>query len=330
MKKLSTLSTMALGGDSHSHIILSSDQLLDFFSEQKNKNWMILGEGSNTVFGENNRNLTILQISNKEITIEGKDDTRVQLRAETALSWDSLVEYCVENYFAGIEALSSIPGSVGAAPVQNIGAYGAEFADACLEVDVFDTHDCVYKTFTKEDCEFSYRNSIFKKDKKRYIVISVLLELSLSKTASVPDYPGVSELLKGENANISDIRNTISSIRASKLPNPKEIANCGSFFKNSILSKEEYKSRKEKLEKAPVYETEDGFKVSAAWLIDQAGLKGFCVGDMCTSSKHALVIINKGKGTFSDFQELIHVIISSVESKFDITLEPEVQIVNNI
>ncbi|MEY2671913.1 MAG: hypothetical protein RL687_330, partial [Candidatus Parcubacteria bacterium] len=249
-------------------------------------------------------------------------------------NWDLFVEKVCNMGLSGVEAMSAIPGTVGATPVQNVGAYGQEIKDTFISAEVFDTKNLEYKTLKKEDCNFRYRDSIFKTEEKgRYFITSVTMQLS-KKIPDMPNYPGVKKYFIENNINspsLMDIRNAIIDIRASKLPNPADIPNVGSFFENPIILKSQYEKIAQSRalgEKIPFFEVDnDRVKIPAGWLIENAGLKGYNFGKVSVYEKNALVLVNNGDATGQDFANARDMIIRNVFDKFGITLEQEPEII---
>jgi UDP-N-acetylmuramate dehydrogenase len=232
---------------------------------------------------------------------------------------------------SGLEALSLIPGTVGGTPVQNVGAYGSEVKDTIVEVEVFDIQNKIIKILSNSDCKFKYRDSIFKnEDKGKYIIITVTYRL-LKNFVKIPDYPGVKRYLIENNINnphLKEIREAIIYIRNEKLPNPKELPNVGSFFKNPIVSKEFAMRMKNQYEGLTTFPTDDGgVKIPAGWLIENAGLKGKSFGNISVYDKNALILINNGEATKEDLSTAKNEIIKIVKDKFGIELEQEPEMI---
>ena len=246
--------------------------------------------------------------------------------------WNDLVNYCVSNGFAGMENLSLIPGSVGASPVQNIGAYGVELKDIFVSCNAFEISSGTFKTFSKADCQFDYRDSVFKNDMKgHYIIVSVKFELSLTPDIK-SHYGAINDELAKRGINkptIKDVSDVVSHIRVSKLPDPSTIGNAGSFFKNPIIPKDEFDIVQEHFPQVVNYPAGDGFvKLAAGWLIEQCGWKGKVVGHTGTWHNQALVLVNHGGATGQEVYSLSSQIIDSVYSKFGVTLDREVNVIN--
>ena len=239
----------------------------------------------------------------------------------------------MENNYGGIENLSLIPGNVGTSPIQNIGAYGVELKDVFVECEAIHIQTLEKKVFTKEDCQFGYRNSVFKNEVKgQYIITSVTFQLSKKNHQLKTDYGAILNELdkKGiSKPTIKDVSDVIISIRERKLPNPKEIGNSGSFFKNPIISISAFEKLQEKYPEIPSYKiSEAEVKVPAGWLIDQAGFKGYRNGDAGVHKNQALVLVNYGNATGEEIFELAEFIQEKIKKKFEVDLEMEVNIIS--
>jgi UDP-N-acetylmuramate dehydrogenase len=306
------------------------DELTDLFLDPKwlDVSRLILGGGSNVLFTKDFDGLVIrMNIRGIEHRINHEE---VYVEAGAGENWNELVNYSVSHGFAGMENLSLIPGSVGASPVQNIGAYGVELQDVFESCQAFEISTQQKKTFIKEACGFGYRESIFKGAlKNQYIITSVKFKLSLqpkvnSKYGAIED-----ELRKREitNPTIQDISKVVSHIRVSKLPDPSTIGNAGSFFQNPIISIEEFEIVKNKFPDIVNYPAGDKhIKLAAGWLIEQCGWKGKIVGETGTWKNQALVLVNHGAASGSQIFDLSSQIIDSVYNKFGVKLHREVNI----
>ena len=232
------------------------------------------------------------------------------------MNWDKLVEETVNRNLQGIECLSGIPGSVGASPIQNIGAYGQELSETFIELKAYDISNQKFVIFKNEDCKFSYRESIFKRKDywQKFIIVDITLKL---------------KKYTDNNLELQTIRDEILRIRGEKLVNPDEIPNAGSFFKNPIINKSKKDTLLIKYPEMVIFPFNNEYKISAGWLIEKTGWKGKSLGPVKVSDKHSLVLTNpEGKGTFSDIKSLADTIIADVDNKFGIKLEPEVQYIN--
>lgn len=290
----------------------------------------ILGDGSNVLFRNDFRGLILhVNIQGKEIIKE--TGNHVWLKIGAGEDWHKTVRYCVDRGWGGIENLSLIPGTTGAAPIQNIGAYGVELEQVFEHLETVNLETGEQKTFNREECAFGYRDSIFKRSLKgRFLVSSVTLRLDKNHRLNTT-YGAIQEKLAEKeilNPNIRDISDVVMEIRNSKLPNPEELGNAGSFFKNPVVSKSRFDRLKKAHPQMPGYKLESGkYKVPAGWLIDHAGWKGKVVGNTGTYSQQALVIVNHGGATGEEIWEFAERIQGSVKRQFGIILVPEVNIV---
>ncbi|CAM3955603.1 UDP-N-acetylmuramate dehydrogenase [Rheinheimera salexigens] len=285
---------------------------------------IVLGEGSNTIFLQD-ITTPICRYTAASKSILAIDDNYGLLHVESGHNWHDLVTWAVDNNWWGIENLALIPGSVGAAPVQNIGAYGVEFADRCLYVDFYHWQSQTVQRITAARCQFSYRDSIFKQHLAgKGIIIAVGLLLQ-KKALPILNYNGLDSL--DSKASIQDVYNTVIRVRNSKLPSPDQLANCGSFFKNPIITQQQYAVLKQQFPKLPGYINNDtSIKVPAAWLLEQQGFKGFQHGGVGCYDKQPLVLVNYGNGTADELVELIQRIIQAVQCAYAIILQPEVRL----
>jgi len=291
---------------------------------------LILGGGSNILFTQNFKGLVIKnEIKGKKVISE--TNSFVNLKIGAGENWHKLVMYCVKNEWGGIENLSLIPGNSGTAPMQNIGAYGVEIKDTFVELEAFEIASGKIIKFSKSDCKFGYRESIFKNEKKnQFIILNITLKLHKNPKVNIGygDVIKVLESQKIKKPNIKDVSNAIIHIRNSKLPNPKEIGNCGSFFKNPVIDQEKLKEIKKNYPEIinyPVSKTH--VKIAAGWLIDKAGWKGKTFGNYGVHKKQALVLVNYGNAKGKELYELSEKIILDIQNKFKITLEREVNII---
>ena len=297
-------------------------ELLKTYSKEKK---LVLGAGYNLFFTKDFNGL-VIKPGMQEIKIVSENDSYVIIEAGAGVEWDKMVEDCVARGYAGIENLSLIPSSVGASPIQNIGAYGSEVKDTIVLVKTVDLQTGDYIEFTNSECQFGYRNSIFKQT-NRYIITSVLFKLSKSYTYK-EKYIDVSRELKDiESPTIKQVRDAIVKIRTRKLPDTKTLPNAGSFFKNPVLTEEEKNSLQKVIVDAPIYNIgENRFKTSAAFLIEKAGFKGKRKGMVGTYEHHALVIVNYGTNNGKEISDFASEIQEEVLKMFSIKLEPEVWI----
>ena len=252
------------------------------------------------------------------------------VQANAGENWNNFVEFCIKNNLGGIENLSMIPGNVGSAPVQNIGAYGVELKDVFLTCEVFNKNDFSIKTYNLEDCKFDYRNSIFKEN-KNLIILSVRLKLKNKNHKINSSYGGINDELKKlkiSKPTIKDISNVVCSIRKRKLPDPKKIGNAGSFFKNPVVKKDKLEWIKKYFNDVPSYKLDDkNYKIPAAWLIESAGLKGKELDGFGIHKTQPLVLVNYGGAKGDDIYKLSLSIKEIIFKIFKIELETEVNII---
>jgi UDP-N-acetylmuramate dehydrogenase len=284
-----------------------------------------IGGGSNLLFLSDFKGVVLHSAIHSIIKIDENSDS-VYLEVGASVNWDEFVAYCVENGWGGVENLSLIPGETGAAAVQNIGAYGVEVQDVIVEVTAVEIETATIRKFTNEECQYGYRESIFKKElKNKYIITSVVFRLD-KKPVFKLNYQHLEEsVLKNGAVSLQNIRKTIIEIRESKLPDPKVLGNAGSFFMNPVISKQHFHDLQIKYPHIPHYyvsETEE--KVPAAWLIDQCGWKGKQIGNAAVHDKQALVLVNKGGAMGTEIVFLAEQIQISVKEKFGVELKPEV------
>lgn len=311
------------------HSIDSLQELIEM-NEANQFPLLILGGGSNILFTGDFNGL-VLRNELKGIQIVKEDDYHIYVKAMAGENWHQFVMHCVSNNFAGVENLSLIPGNVGASPMQNIGAYGVEIKDVFHELEAYDKEERKIISFSVNDCEFGYRESVFKnRYKNRFIILSVIYRLNKDPEFNT-SYGAIQqelEIMGVKKLSIQSISEAVIRIRSSKLPDPKEIGNAGSFFKNPTIPIHQYKLMKGQWQSVPSFPVNDKLiKIPAGWLIEQCGWKGYRKGDAGCYSKQALVLVNYGNATGQEILELSEEIIQSVKSKFNITLEREVNIV---
>lgn len=290
----------------------------------------ILGGGSNVLFTQNVDALVIHPAITGIDKIK-EDEDHIWLKVGAGENWHGFVMYCVEHNYGGVENLSLIPGTVGAAPMQNIGAYGVEIKDVVESVETVSIEEGQKKIFSNEECAFGYRESVFKKAlKNQFIVTGVTFVLNKKPVINV-GYGDVQKTLAEMNVSdptIADVSQAIITIRRSKLPDPAQIGNAGSFFKNPEIPLEQYNPLKNAFPEMPGYPVNDTMvKVPAGWLIEQAGWKGYRQGAIGVHQKQALVLVNYGGGNGNDIRQLAATIQDSVEAKYGIRLSPEVNFV---
>lgn len=307
----------------------TADDLRELFTEERPEKWYVLGAGNNTLFTKSYDGVIITPVS-RGLTVLNDDGERVDLRVEAAFDWDELVAWSVDNGLWGIENLSAIPSSVGAAPVQNIGAYGAEAKDAITTVEYFDTNRLEVVRLACEECGFGYRESVFKHE-LRGVAIILAVEFRLRRTPSPNLGYGdvVKEVEARGGATLKNIREAICAIRASKLPDPKVLGNAGSFFKNPIVEREVAEQLLQKYPEMPHYATpgdDTRIKLAAGWLIDKAGMKGYRSGTVGVHDRQALVLVNHGSAKGGDVIALSAHVADVVKAKFGVEISPEVNI----
>ena len=312
-----------------------------FFSEEELKECleennpvlskMILGGGSNILFTKDFDGL-VLKNEISGINIINEDEEFIFINAGAGVKWHSFVMFCVNNNFGGVENLSLIPGNVGASPMQNIGAYGVEVKDVFYQLEAFHLQEKVRTTFSAKDCEFGYRESVFKnKYKDQFAILNVTYRLKKNPVYNI-SYGAIETELQKKNVkelSVKAISDAVISIRSSKLPDPKIIGNAGSFFKNPIIKSHELYALKEPIDQnIPFYKIDkEHFKIPAGWLIEKCGWKGFRKGDVGCYEKQALVLVNYGNATGKEIYNLSEEIKISVKEKFGIELEREVNII---
>ena len=290
---------------------------------------LVIGGGSNLLFLRDYDG-TLLHSAIRGIETEAEDERRVFLKVGSGEIWDELVAYCVGKGWSGIENLSLIPGEVGAAAVQNIGAYGTEVCDCITRVDAVSLADGSPRTFSREECAYSYRDSIFKQaERGKYFVTYVHLVLEKGGAPRL-DYRGLSGLLPhGAASTLAEVRDAVIALRREKLPDPEEWGNAGSFFMNPIVPDELYLSLKQQSPGLPSYKAGAAHtKIPAAWLIEQCGWKGRALGNAAVWERQPLVLINRGHASASEITELAGRIVADVQAKFGITLHPEVNYIS--
>jgi UDP-N-acetylmuramate dehydrogenase len=295
------------------------------------KPFLIMGGGSNLLFTGDYKG-TIIHPEINGIAIEGKNDDYVIVSAGAGEEWDSFVEWTVDNGFGGIENLSLIPGTVGAAPVQNIGAYGVEAKDTIVKVRAVSTGNGSIREFDTNECLFGYRRSIFKSEMKgEYLVTRVYFKLALKPVLNLKYGSLAGEVAKLGGAVLKNVRDAVIKIRKSKLPDPEIIGNAGSFFKNPVVDFTTAESLRKRYPKMPCYEDPSGgIKLAAGWLIEQCGWKGKRSGPARVHDNQALVIVNHGGASGSEILNLAEEIRKSVWYRFEVELELEVEVIASI
>lgn len=309
----------------------SKELLIKILNDEnlKSKKKLILGGGSNILFTENFDGL-VLKNELKGIEVISEDKEEVIVKVGAGENWHEFVLFCVEKGWGGVENLSLIPGSVGASPMQNIGAYGVEIKDVFIQLEAINLETNQIEVFSKDECKFGYRESIFKNThKNKYIITSVSFKLS-KKPQFNTSYGAIEkelENMKVSELSIKAISDAVIAIRSSKLPDPKVIGNAGSFFKNPVISEDKFEKLIEKFPEIAHYPQLDGtVKIAAGWLIDKLGWKGKSFDSYGVHKNQALVLVNYGESKGSDIYDLSTDILNSVKDTFDIELEREVNI----
>ncbi len=312
--------------------VQSLDKLRELLSDPllKKHNHLLLGAGSNVLFKNDFPGVVIkLSIMGREVLKSGSGIIR--LRVNAGEDWDQLVAYCVENNWGGMENLSLIPGNVGTSPMQNIGAYGVELKDFFDELEALELSTGKIRTFNKKECRFGYRDSFFKKEGKgKYIILSVTFNLTENHHRINTSYGALEAELKSmgvTNPEIGHIRKAVCNIRRSKLPDPALLGNAGSFFKNPVVTEKKFRELKGSFPGMVAYPDTKGMKLAAGWLIENTGWKGYRKGDAGVHQKQALVLVNHGNANGKEITRLAEKIKKSVQEKFGVELETEVNIV---
>lgn len=274
----------------------------------------------------------VLHINSKGIEILSEDENQVLLKVSAGENWHQLILWTLEHNYGGLENMSLIPGNTGTAPIQNIGAYGVELKDTFESCEAMHIATQVLRTFTNKECQFGYRDSYFKNEGKgQYVITSVNLRLSKKNHILNTSYGAIETELEKQNIkqpDIKDISNAVIAIRQSKLPDPAELGNSGSFFKNPVVSKQQFVIFSKSHPEAPYYKvSDDVYKIPAGWLIEQCGFKGKRFGDAGVHKNQALVLVNYGNASGAEILKLAYTIIDNVEEKFDLKITPEVNII---
>jgi len=309
-------STFKIGGVSRYFVEINEKEEISeaiLFAKEKNLPIIIIGGGSNSIFSNETLNALVIKINILGFEIIEDDSQFTQVIVGAGEIFDELIEKTINMNLSGLETLSAIPGTVGATPVQNVGAYGAEVKDVIVKVEVFDLIKNKFASLSNDDCKFGYRDSIFKNEAKgRYIIISVIFKLKKAD----------------DKKQLLEKREEITKTRWGKLPNPKEIPNVGSFFKNPIVVKSKANQILIDYPNAKFFIVDDNHtKVPAGWLIENAGLKGKSFGSISVYDKNALVLVNNGEATKDDLMKAKDEIVKIVQEKFGIILEQEPEII---
>jgi len=335
---LKTFNTFGIDARARYFVRISSAEELQALIQQdiyRQQEIMILGGGSNILLTRDFEGL-VIKMDIQGIKVVEEDEKQVWVRSGAGENWHAFVLYCIEQGYGGVENLSLIPGTVGAAPMQNIGAYGVEIQDVFENLEAVNLQSGALQTFSKEECRFGYRDSIFKRKLKgKYIITSVTLQLSKQPEINT-SYGTIEDALQemrsadGYQARppIREVSDAVIQIRQSKLPDPREIGNAGSFFKNPVVSKAKYEALQQEYAQVPGYPvTKDSIKVPAGWLIEKCGWKGKKVGQTGVHSRQALVLVNHGGVRGAEVYDLAMQIKKSVWDTFGIDISPEVNII---
>tara|TARA_R110002072_G_scaffold124085_1_gene259521 strand:- start:38392 stop:39405 length:1014 start_codon:yes stop_codon:yes gene_type:complete len=307
------------------------EELNKVLANKKFENRFLLGGGSNMLL-TGDIDALVIHLNLKGITILSEDQQKVNIEVMAGENWHQFVMFCISNNYGGVENLSLIPGNVGTAPIQNIGAYGVELKDTFVKCNAVEIDTQRERVFTKTDCNFGYRNSVFKNDLKgKYIITSVVFELTKTDHKKSTSYGAIKDKLAEKNIydpTIKDISDAVISIRESKLPDPAKLGNSGSFFKNPVIDSETFREFRVKFPEAPFYEVSASqFKIPAGWLIEQAGFKGKQFGDAGVHKNQALVLVNYGDASGQEIWELAILIQKKIKEMFGIYIEPEVNVI---
>jgi UDP-N-acetylmuramate dehydrogenase len=334
MAELRDYTSLRVGGPAKKFIEVGTEaEIIAAIEAAGDSPLLIIGGGTNVLVADSGFEGTVIHIANSAIESEVDACSGATLTIGAGEDWDAFVSTTISRGYAGLETLSGIPGTVGAAPIQNIGAYGHEVSEFITRVRTYDRHEKAIKTLTNSECEFEYRNSHFKRHPGRYVVLSVQFQLRIGEMTTPITYSELATKLGiqvGEKAPVLDTRAAVLELRTSKgmvlNPSDQDSWSAGSFFTNPIVSTEVAAALPSE---APRWPTADGrIKTSAAWLIQNAGIdKGHSIGGARISTKHVLALTNAGSATSDEIIELAREVRKSVYEKFGITLEPEVNLV---
>lgn len=294
------------------------------FAKQQQLPLCLLGGGSNLIFRGDFPGL-VLHLANRGIAILAEDADSVTVKVAAGEIWDEFLQYCLQQGWYGLENLAIIPGTVGAAPVQNIGAYGQEAGNCIAAVNGFVVDGAVSQRYEADACHFAYRESVFKRELAgRFVISSVEFRLHKQFTPCINYQPLAEYFAHQTQIMPEDVRRAVINIRESKLPDPKKLANAGSFFKNPVVSNQQYQELLKQFPRLPAYPATHGqMKLAAGWLIEQCGWKGKQLGAVGMYAKQALVLVNHGGAVYADVKQLVDVVKQSVFDKFQVTLEQE-------
>ena len=328
--KFSNLTSFRVGGKIKKYFEVKTEKEIDNaikYAKENSLPLFVIGGGTDILVSDKDFDGVVIKFTGDNLKWNVGEN---EITAQAGMPWDKLVEYSVERNLQGVECLSGIPGTVGASPVQNIGAYGQELADTFVKLIAYNIKTRKFETFNKKDCKFGYRESIFKEKShwQKYIICSVTLEL-VKNGKSKAEYESLKKYINSKNPTLLEIRNAVQKVRVERLENPEEVGNAGSFFKNPIITSSEKSKLELKFPNIKIYPFEDRFKIPAAWLVENAGWKGKTYKDAGVSTKHALVLINKtGHASAKEIYDLSQRIIDDVNKKFGVKLEREVQLIN--
>jgi UDP-N-acetylmuramate dehydrogenase len=331
---LAPLTTIGIGGPARFFFRADSvDELRDAlrWARENDQQVFILGGGSNLLISDAGFDGLVIQLDLRGITVESEDAETVMVKAAASEPWDPFVAYTVEHGWAGVECLSGIPGSTGATPIQNVGAYGQDVSETIVRVETYDRNIGVVVWFTNWECRFGYRSSLFKNyERDRYVVLSVTFRLRRNGAATVK-YPELQKFVAERGVSLDDlegVREAVIAIRKRKGmvldADDPDTRSDGSFFMNPVLTLAQYDDFARRAPEAPHFPSGDEVKLSAAWLIEHAGFtKGFTHGNVGLSSKHSLAVINRGGGTAAEVVELVKMIQNAVREQFGVEIHPE-------
>lgn len=286
--------------------------------------FLILGEGTNTLFVDNYDGVIVKSDITGISLQESQSGWHIRVGAQE--NWHDFVTWTLAKNMYGLENLVLIPGSVGAAPVQNIGAYGVEVSQYIQSVEAIHISTGEVHTIANDECDFSYRDSVFKRNPRSWLITHVNFYIPKAWQPNL-SYPALADLKSQASISARTIADTVIAIRSSKLPDPNKIPNAGSFFKNPVVSVERYQQLIGDFPNLVGFEVDSGYKLAAGWLIECLGLKGTCCGDCCVHNKQALVLVNRGHATGDDVLALCRLIQQRVEQAFSVMLEPEVRLI---
>jgi UDP-N-acetylmuramate dehydrogenase len=331
---LAPLTTIGIGGPAKYFVFAENvDDITEAiaWADANSERLFVMSGGSNLLIDDEGFDGLVLQVRLRGVTVESEDADSVIVKVGAGERWDDLVATAVENRWAGLECLSGIPGSAGATPIQNVGAYGQDVSETIIHVEVVDRESRRVITLTNAECGFSYRSSIFKSDARdRYVVASVTFRLRRNGAATVK-YPELLRYLEERGESLDDLANVRAAVIAIRKrkgmvldPNDPDTRSDGSFFMNPLISRATFDELAARAGDMPNFPAGDDVKLSAAWLIERAGFqKGFAHGNVGLSSKHTLAVINRGGGTAREVKELVAIIQGGVRAKFGVEIHPE-------